>query len=66
MENETGKHLWALREVNKAQIIGLETAVFVMEKWDELTPERRRSMIDKLKRLIYQSNEAYGTEPTKH
>ncbi len=66
MDNETVKHLWALREVNKALITGLEMAVFAMEKWDELTPERRRSMIGSFKGLIHQSNEAYRPEPKKH
>jgi len=66
MEDETLKQLWALREVNKALITGLETAIFVMDKWDELSPERRKSTIEALQKLISQSNKAYGTEPTEH
>ncbi len=42
MDDEIVKHLWALREVNKALITGLESAILVMDKWDELTPERRQ------------------------
>jgi len=66
MDDETVKYLWALREVNKALITGLESAIFVMDKWDELKPERRQSMIESLQQLIFQSNKAYETEPPKH
>jgi len=66
MDDETVKYLWALKEVNKALITGLESAIFVMDKWDEITPERRQSMIESLQQLISQSNKAYETEPPKH
>ena len=58
MDDETVKHLWALREVNKALITGLETAIFAMEKWDDPTPTRRQSMIEALKRLVIKSDMA--------
>ena len=66
MDDETTKYLWALREVNKALITGLETAIFAMQKWDDLTPQRRESMIQSIQKLISQSNKAYGTETAKH
>ena len=66
MDKETLQHLWALRKVNEALITGLETAIFVMDKWDELTQERRQSVIVSLQGLIAQSKEAYGDEPAKH
>lgn len=66
VDDETAKYLWALGEVNKALITGLETAIFVMQKCDSLTPERRQSMINSLQGLISQSKEAYGQEPSKH
>ena len=66
MDDETVKYLWALREINKALITGLESAIFVMDKWDEVTPERRQSMIESMQQLISQSNKAYETEPPKH
>jgi hypothetical protein len=65
MDDESAGHLWALRKVNEALIEGLTTAVFVMEKWDELPSVRRRSMITALKDLISQSRESYGTEGQK-
>jgi len=66
MDDETVKYLWALKEVNKALITGLESAILLMDKWDELTPERRQSIIESLQQLISQSNKAYETEPPKH
>ena len=66
MDDETVKYLWALREINKALITGLESSIFVMDKWDELTPERRQSMIESLQQLISQSNKVYETETAKH
>jgi len=66
MDDEAVKYLWALREINKALITGLESAIFVMDKWDDLAPERRQSMIESLQRLISQSNKAYETDPPKH
>ena len=66
MDDETVKYLWALREINKALITGLESAIFVMDKWDELKPERRQSMIESMQQLIFQSNKAYETELPKH
>ena len=66
MDDEIVEYLWALREINKALITGLESAIFVMDKWDELLPERRQSMIESLQQLISQSNKAYETEPPKH
>ena len=66
MDDETVKYLWALREVNKALITGLKSAILVMDKWDELTPERQQSLIESLQQLISQSNKAYESEPAKH
>jgi hypothetical protein len=38
MDDETVKHLWSLKKVYDAVITGLETAIFVMQEWDELAP----------------------------
>ena len=65
MDDETVKHLWTLREVNKGLILGLKTALFMMEGWDELSPGKRQSMFESLQRLISQSNKVYGTETNK-
>ena len=66
MGDETVQHLWALQKVNEALIEGLKLAISVLEREEELTPERRESMIQSLKRLVSQSEEIYGEAPTKH
>ena len=66
MDDETVKYLWGLKEINKALITGLEAAILAMDKWDDLTPKRRQSMIKSLQGLISKSKAAYGPEPTKH
>jgi len=59
MDEETVRHLWALREVNIALLAGLEAAVFAMGNWDRLEEERRRSMIRELQGLIEQGRTVY-------
>ncbi len=66
MDNEKLTHLWALRKVNDSLIDGLELAVFMMDKWDEISMDQRKSMIGKLQELIVMSKKAYGEEPPKH
>jgi len=66
MDDETVKHLWALQKVNEALIEGLKVAIFVLESGKELTPERRKSLIESLKGLMAQSEEIYGEAPTEH
>ena len=41
MDDETVKHLLALRKVNEALIEGLKVAIFVLEKEEELSKERK-------------------------
>jgi hypothetical protein len=65
MNDETVKHLWALRKVNEALIEGLKTAIFVLKNKDDLSEQRRKSLVESLERLIAQSEEIYGA-PTKH
>ena len=66
MDDETVKYLWALQKVNEALIEGLKAAIFVLEKGEEITSERRKSVIDSLKGLIVQSEQIYGEAHTKH
>ena len=56
----------ALQKVNEALIEALKTGIFVLEKEKELTPERRKSMIESLKGLIAQGDIICGKAPTKH
>ena len=67
MDNKTEMYLWALKKVNEALIEALKMAIFVLEKQEELTRERRKSMIESLKGLVAQSEEIYsGESPTEH
>jgi len=43
------------REFNIAFNMGLEAAVFVLEKAEELSPEGRRHLLDELKKQIEDS-----------
>jgi hypothetical protein len=45
--------------VNKALIDGLKVAVFMLEKVEEISPERRQATIDELNALIAQSEKPY-------
>jgi len=66
MDKEALGYLWALRKVNDAILVGLETAVHTMENWDELSSETRESTIKSVKGLIAQSKAVYGGLPTEH
>jgi len=66
MDDQTVKHLWALREVNKGLILGLKTVLSVMEGWEDLSPERRQSTMDAVEKLVAQGEAAYEMEQTKH
>ncbi len=46
-------------KVNEALISGLEEAISTMEKWDELEPERRQSIIQSLKELASESKQVH-------
>jgi hypothetical protein len=55
-----------LREVNKALIDGLKAAVYFLDKVEEISEERRKSMVKSLNGLIAESEAVYGEAPTKH
>ena len=62
----TAQYLWDLEEVNKTLIVGLQTALFWMDKWDQLTPERRASIKENLAGIIAESNRLHETKPMVH
>jgi stalled ribosome rescue protein Dom34 len=66
MDDDTDKYIWALKEMNKALMVGLESALLVMDKWDDLPQEGRKEIIDNLRSLVEKNKEAYVTEPTQH
>jgi hypothetical protein len=65
MDDKALQYLWALKRVNEALIDGLETAVYTLEKVEELSKEKRMYAIESLRRLIAQSKGIYEKEPPK-
>jgi len=59
MDQETTKYLWALKEINKSLVVAIETALALMEKWEEFDLERRQAIIEMLKQLTTRSKEAF-------
>ena len=66
MDTETLNHLMALRAVNKALIDGLKAAIYSLEKVNQISEERRKSLVESLNGLIAQSEAVYGEGPTRH
>ena len=46
MDDETAKHLWALRKMNEALLDGLKAAIFVLEKEEELRKKDRLPFLE--------------------
>jgi hypothetical protein len=66
MEPEAFQVLVALRSVNQALLEGIKACVYILEKEEELTPERRKSLINSLKGMIEQGEKAFESIPTEH
>ena len=67
MDDESLLYLSALKKVNMSLIDGLEAAIHTMASWDDLSPERRETMIKTLQELVFMSKKVYGIEPpSKH
>ena len=60
------EYVKALQDINFALTTGLQTAIAVLENFERLAEEQRRSMIKKMKELVESSHNVYRTEPTKH
>ena len=66
MEVSAARYLKALQEINSALTKGLQTAIAVLENFEKLTEEQRRSLIEQMKELVESSHNVYRDEPTKH
>jgi len=66
MEVSTTRYLKALQDINSALTTGLQIAISVLENFERLTEEQRRSLINQMKELVESSHKVYGPEPTKH
>jgi len=66
MTVSTEEYLKALQDINVALTKGLQIAIAVLDNFERLTEEQRRSMINKMKELVESSHNVYRAEPTKH
>ena len=69
MDDETVKHLWGLKKVNETLLDGLKTAIYLLDNEDKFTPERRGSLIAKLKELALAGEAPFAVDdekPVKH
>jgi hypothetical protein len=60
------EYLKALRDINLALTTGLQSAIAIIENYEKLSEEQRKSMIIQLKDLVESSRNVYRPEPTKH
>jgi len=66
VDNEAVQVLMALKKVNETLLEGLKLTVFVLENENELSPERRQSIVNTLKGLIEQGEKAFEKSPAIH
>ena len=59
-------YLRALIDMNAALMTGLQSAVTLLEKYENFSNEQREPMINKLKQLLESSRLFYKSETTKH
>ena len=60
------EYLKALRDINLALTTGLQSAIAVIENYEKIPEEQRKSMIIQMKQLVESSRNVYRPEPTKH
>jgi hypothetical protein len=60
------EYLKALRDINLALTTGLQSAIAVIENYEKLPEEQRKSLIIQLKQLVDASHNVYRDESTKH
>ena len=63
IDPEIAGYLWVLKNVNKALLFGLQSAVDTMENWDQMPEEKRESIIGFIKKMIDQGKEAFENIP---
>ena len=60
------EYIKVLRDINAALTTGLQSAIAVIENYEKLPEEQRKSLITQLKQLVDSSRNVYRDEPTKH
>ena len=59
------EYLKALRDINLALTTGLQSAIAVIENYEKIPEEQRKSMIIQMKQLVESSHNVYRPEQTK-
>ena len=62
MNDDTNDYLQALRKLNTTLIKGLQLSFFVMENWETMPEEQRKSIVNSLQDLIAKAEEV-NVEP---
>ena len=66
MGDETYRELLKEREVNLVFNMGLETAVYLLEEAEDLSPRGRRYLLESLKKQIADSEVAHTVQALMH
>ena len=66
MEIDAIKHIKALTDLNSALFTGLETALLVMEKWDNVSDNKKEDIVSSLRLLVENNRAAFTEKPTLH
>jgi len=66
MDDETLKHLLALKQTNEAILDGLKTAIYLLDNEDKFTPERRESLVEKLKELALAGEAVFKVDGSRN
>ena len=66
MEIESIRLIESLTRLNSALITGLETALIVIENWDNMPDEKKEEIISDLRFLVESNRECFAEKPTLH
>ena len=56
MENEHSEYVYSVKDLDKAFDMGLQTAIFVIEKSIDLTIKGQQQILESLKEMIEEDN----------
>ena len=60
------EYLKALRDINAALTTGLQSAIAIIENYERLPEEQRKSMVIQMKQLVEASQKVYAPTPTQY
>lgn len=66
MNTNAIRHIKALMDLNSALFTGLETALFIIEKWDYMPDKKKRDIISKLRLLVENNRACFIDKSTLH